>query len=111
MCIRDRKYRVDLNEILRKISELGENLGNKESGFIKFLDEIPSKLDQFKSVDFEVLSAEEALKRVRNEIKLVPWSKLDLFQVLNLLFEGKAHFSLLLETPSPDLKLIGVKEV
>jgi len=105
------KYRVDLNEILRKMSELGENLGNKEGSFIKFLNEIPSKLNQFKSIDFEAISAEEALKRVRNEIRLVPWSKLDLFQVLNLLFEGKAHFSLLLETPSPDLELIGVEEV
>jgi len=105
------KYRVDLNEILRKMGKLGENLGNKEGGFIKFLNKIPSKLDQFKSIDFEVLSAEEALKRVRNEIRLVPWSKLNLFQVLNLLLEGKAHFSLLLETPSPDLELIGVEEV
>ncbi len=105
------KYRVDLNEIMLKLGELGENLGNKEKGFIRFLNELPSKLDQFKSIDFEALSAEEALKRVRNEIRLVPWSKLDLFQVLNLLFEGKAHFSLLLETPSPDLELIGVEEV
>jgi len=78
------KYRVDLNEILRKMSELGENLGNKEGSFIKFLNEIPSKLNQFKSIDFEAFSAEEALKRVRNEIKLTPWSRLDLFQVLNL---------------------------
>ena len=105
------KYHVDLNEILRKMSELGENLGDKEGGFIKLLNEIPSKLDQFKSIDLEALSAEKALKRVRNEIRLVPWSKLDLFRVLNLLFEGKAHFSLLLETPSPDLELIGVEEV
>ncbi|MCD6154741.1 MAG: hypothetical protein J7J22_03065 [Candidatus Verstraetearchaeota archaeon] len=105
------KYRVDLNEIMRKLGELGENLGNKEKGFIRFLNELPFKLDQFRSIDFEAISAEEALKRVRNEIRLVPWSKLDLFQVLNLLFEGKAHFSLLLETPSPDLELIGVEEV
>ena len=105
------KYRVDLNEILHKMSELGENLGNKEGGFIKFLNEIPSELDQFKSIDFEAFSAEEALKRVRDEIKLTPWSRLDLFQVLNLLFEGKVHFSLLLETPSPDIELIGVEEL
>jgi len=105
------RYRVDLNRIMRKLSELGENLGNREEGFIKFLNDLPSKLNQFKSIDFEVISAKEALERVRNEIKLIPWSKLDLFQVLNLLFEGKVHFSLLLETPSPDLELIGVEEV
>lgn len=106
-----RKYRVNLNEIMHKLGELGEKLGNNERGFIRFLSDLPSKLNQFKLIDFEALSAEEALKRVRSEIRLVPWSKLDLFQVLNLLFEGKAHFSLLLVTPSPDLELIGVEEV
>jgi len=105
------RYQVDLNDIMRKLGELGENLGNKEKGFIKFLSNLPSKLNQFKLIDFEAIDAKEAIKRVRNEIKLVPWSKLDLFQVLNLLFEGKAHFSLLLEAPSPDLELEGVEEV
>jgi hypothetical protein len=92
---------------MKKLGDLGEILG--EEGFITFLNELPSKLDQFKLVDFEAISTEEALKRVRGELTLS--FKLDLFQVLNLLFEGKIYFSLLLETPSPDLKLIGVEEV
>jgi superfamily II DNA/RNA helicase len=101
------KYNIDFNKIMKKLGDLGEILG--EEGFITFLNELPSKLDQFKLVDFEAISAEEALKRVRGELTLS--FKLDLFQVLNLLFEGKIYFSLLLETPSPDLKLIGVEEV
>jgi hypothetical protein len=38
-------------------------------------------------------------------------SKIDLFQILNRLFDGKVYFSLLLEAPSPDLELMGVEEV
>ena len=104
------KYHVNLNTIMRKMGELGEDLGNEKEGFIMFLNELLPKLTKLKSIDFEVISAEEALKRVQGEIRYAPWYKLDLFQVLTLLFEGKAHFSLLLETPSPDLELIGVEE-
>jgi superfamily II DNA/RNA helicase len=109
-----KKYHINpndiMNDIMYTLAKLGKHLGNKEEGFIKLLNEVSSKLEQFESIDFEVLAAEEALRRVRNEIKLVPGGKLDLFQVLNLILEGKVHFSLLLETPSPILELIGVEE-
>ena len=49
--------------------------------------------------------------KLLDEIKAMGYRPLDIFQLLNRLFEGKVHLSLLLETPSPDLELVGVEEV
>jgi hypothetical protein len=95
------------------MSKLADKMGNKERGIVKFLEELPLKLGQLGSIDFEMLNARKALKRVETEIKTarMTQSKIDLFQILNRLFDGKVYFSLLLEAPSPDLELMGVEEV
>lgn len=101
---RDKK-KISFNEIMAKWFSLGMSLEKKD-----VLSKIPSELNFIKSIDLKTPYTEKALRRVRKKIEIVQ-SKLDLFQVLNLLLEGKVHFSLLLETPSPDLELVGVEEI
>ncbi|MEM2294215.1 MAG: DEAD/DEAH box helicase [Nitrososphaerota archaeon] len=99
-------YSSDLNKFIHKLTELGD----ERTDLVRLLDEIFPKLDKIQSVDLEVIDAKEAFERIKNEPSLMLGYKFDLFQVLNLLFEGKIHFSLLLETPSPDFELVGVEE-
>jgi hypothetical protein len=103
------KYKTDFNEVLRTITGIATKCGSDRSGLLKTLNELPKMLDDFATVDLNALSAYQAFKRLRSELKLVPWERLDLFEALNLMLEGNAHFSLLLETPSPDFELIGVE--
>jgi len=104
------RYDTDFNEILRSITDIAAKCGiSEKSGLLKTLAELPKLLDEFKAVDLNALSAYQAFKRLRGELKLAPWGNLDLFEALNLMLEGSAHFSLLLETPSPDLELVGVE--
>jgi hypothetical protein len=109
----DAMYSVKFSNILNKMSKIADKMGNKERGIVKFLEELPLKLGQLGSIDFEMLNARKALKRVETEIKTarMTQSKIDLFQILNRLFDGKVYFSLLLEAPSPDIELMGVEEV
>jgi len=104
------KYKTDFNEILRSITDIAAKCGSPEkSGLLRTLAGLPKLLDELKTVDLNALSAYQAFKRLRGELKLVPWGNLDLFEALNLMLEGSAHFSLLLETPSPDFELVGVE--
>ncbi len=93
-------------DIMLKISKLGKMISDVKDTLNKTL----SDLDLFKSADLKAMHAELALKRVKGKMGITG-SKLDLFQLLNLLFEGEIHLSLLLEPPSPDLELTGVDEV
>jgi superfamily II DNA/RNA helicase len=105
-----KQYEVDANKIAKLLANIGEKFGTGErDGLIYFLKELPSNIKKFCSTDFEALYVFKAIERVKGEIKLKPWG-LDIFEALNLLLGEKAHFSLLLTSPSPDLELLGVDE-
>lgn len=107
------KYKVDFNDILKMLTEVAENIGTgDDKGVLFFFRQITSNTEQLRRIDFQQVSAFDAYERFRNEISVSqsPWTKLDIFETLSLLLEGKAHFSLLLQTPSPDLELVGVEE-
>ena len=106
-----RRYEVDVNKIVRLLADVGGKFGtDEEDGLIYFLKELPSDIKNFCSTDFAALYSFKAIERVKGEIKLKPWG-LDIFEALNLLLGEKAHFSLLLTPPSPDLELLVVDEV
>src|SRR5205807_6779250 len=103
-------YGVDPNKLLRILSQIGEDIGNDDSGLCGFLKALDHKIEQARTIQLDSLSAFRALQRFENEAKLALGGKLEVFQTLSLLLEGKAHFSLLLNAPSPDLELVGVEE-
>lgn len=106
-----KQYKVDANKIAKMLGYIGEKIGAYEGdGLVYFLKEFPSNIKKFSSTDFEALYTFKATERIMGEIKLKPWG-LDIFEALNLLLGKKAHFSLLLTSPSPDLELLGVDEV
>lgn len=105
-------YGYDFQHLLTLLLELSNRLGTGEKeGLLFFLKEIPEKISGLCSMDLDLISAFQSFQRFKNELRLTPWARLDIFQTLNLLLEGKAYFSLLLQTPSPDLELVGVEEV
>jgi len=106
-----KKYGIDLNRIVKILATIGERFGSEEKGFIRFVSQLRAELEKFRSIDFVALSAYQSMRTALDEIKAMGYRPLDIFQLLNRLFEGKVHLSLLLETPSPDLELVGVEEV
>lgn len=103
---------LDPFKILTAFSALGELFGSGEDDkLLAFLNKIPGRLEKLSSFRFDALSAARALDRFEVEAKHALGGKLDLFTALSVLFEGKAYFSLLLDTPSPDLELIGTEDL
>jgi len=98
-------------ELMSKYLDLDKHLEGKDNSFSRSFKELLEKMNQFKNLDFEEIYARKVLRGIYDELKFAFSQKLDLFKVLNLLLEDEIHFSLLLETPSPDLKLVGTEEV
>jgi len=104
------KYGVDPNRLLRILAQIGQDTGNDDTGLCGFLKGLDHNIEQARTVQLDSLSAFRALQRFENDAKLALGGKLEVFQTLSLLLEGKAHFSLLFNAPSPDLELVGVEE-
>jgi len=104
------KYGIDPNKLLRLLAQIGQDTGNDDTGLCGFLKGLEHNIEQARTVQLDSLSAFRALQRFENDAKLALGGKLEVFQALSLLLEGKAHFSLLLNAPSPDLELVGVDE-
>jgi superfamily II DNA/RNA helicase len=105
-----KRYGFGFDEMIKVVTSITTLLGSQEDeGLSAFLMELPQTLKFLQSVNLSELTLYESMKRIENEIRIRPWG-IDIFEAINLLLLNKAKFSLMLEPPSPELKLAGVEE-